>query len=252
MLGIRLSVNLNKVALLRNSRGGNNPSPRRAAETVIRGGASGLTLHWREDNRHTLAGDVRELCALAKDRGVEFNLEGDARDELIALALEIKPTQLTLVPVTPGEITSDHGWDLPREAKSIEPVLARINDAGIRSALFMDVGADMAPAKAVGAQRVELYTEPYAAAFGTVRQDPELDRFRDSARAATALGLGVNAGHDLNLLNMPLVARNIPEVLEVSIGHALIADALYVGLEKATQRYVRVCRGEDVPAPITR
>ena len=228
---MNLSVNLNKVALLRNSRGANNPSPLRAAETVIRGGAAGLTMHWREDNRHTRADDVRELCALAKERGVEFNLEGDARDELVELALELKPTQFTLVPVTPGEVTSDHGWDLPREAEVIRPILARINDAGIRTAIFMDVGADMEQAAAVGSQRVELYTEPYAAAFGTDRQDEELKRFKDSSTAAVAAGLGVNAGHDLNLLNMPLVAREIPELLEVSIGHALVGDALYVGLK---------------------
>jgi len=248
---INLSINLNKVALLRNSRGAQNPAPTVAAETVVRAGAAGLTLHWRQDNRHTRVGDVHEFSALARDLGVEFNLEGDCRDELVDLALELKPTQFTLVPVTPGEVTSDHGWDLPAEAELLRPILARVNDAGIRSAIFMDVGADMAQAADVGAQRVELYTEPYAAAWGTDRQAEELGRFKDSARAAAAAGLGVNAGHDLNLVNMPTVAREIPEMKEVSIGHALIADALYLGLEEATRRYVEVCAGREVGSPRT-
>ena len=248
---INLSINLNKVALLRNSRGASNPSPRVAAETVVANGAAGLTLHWREDNRHTREGDVRDLCALARDLGVEFNLEGDTRDELVELALELKPTQFTLVPVTPGEVTSDHGWDLPTQNDLLAPILARVNDAGIRSAIFMDVGTDMEQAKAVGAQRVELYTEPYAAAWGTAEQEAELIRFRDTARAAHALGVGVNAGHDLDLANMPAVAETIPELLEVSIGHALVSDALYVGLAEATRRYVAVCSGQTVDVPVT-
>ncbi|RMH41597.1 MAG: pyridoxine 5'-phosphate synthase [Deltaproteobacteria bacterium] len=250
---MNLSVNLNKVALLRNSRGADNPSPLRAAEVCIDAGAAGITLHLREDRRHTRPGDVRDICALCKERGVEFNLEGDPRDELIDLALEVRPTQFTLVPVTPGEITSDHGWDLPREHDRIAPVIARLKDAGIRAAIFMDpVPGAMAAAAATGTDRIEIYTEPYAAAFGTDRQPVELDRFRDSARAATAAGLGVNAGHDLNLRNMPLVAREIPEVLEVSIGHALVADALYLGLAETVRRYLAVCRGEEVDAPKTR
>lgn len=249
---INLSVNLNKVALLRNSRGADNPSPRVAAEAVIRAGAAGLTLHWREDERHTRESDVRELAALARERGVEFNLEGDTRAELVELALELKPTQFTLVPVTPGEITSDHGWDLPAQHDLLAPILARVGDAGIRSAIFMDVDGDMEAAAASGAQRVELYTEPYAAAFATGREDHELERFKRAARAAHAAGLGVNAGHDLDLRNMPRVAREIPELLEVSIGHALIADALYLGLEEAVRRYLAVCGGAGVDAPTTR
>jgi pyridoxine 5-phosphate synthase len=250
-MAINLSVNLNKVALLRNSRGHANPSPRIAAETCIKAGVAGLTLHWRDDNRHTRADDVRELCALAKDRGVEFNLEGDQREELVALALELKPTQFTLVPVTPGEVTSDHGWDLPAQAEVLKPILDRVNDAGIRSAIFMEVGADMAPVAEVGSQRVELYTEPYANAFGTADDEAEFVKLRDTARAATALGIGVNAGHDLDLRNTPRLAREVPELLEVSIGHALLCDALYVGLPEALGRYLAVCRGEDVDAPIT-
>lgn len=251
-MSINLSVNLNKVALLRNSRGSTNPSPRVAAETCIRAGAHGLTLHWREDNRHTRADDVRELCALARDRGVEFNLEGDPRDELVALALEVEPTQFTLVPVTPGEITSDHGWDLPRQRELVAPILERVSRAGIRTAIFMDAATDtMAAAAETGTDRIEIYTEPYADAFGGEREDAELERLRACAVQATELGMGVNAGHDLNLVNTPRLAREVPELLELSIGHALIADALYIGLEEAVRRYVAVCRGESVPAPVT-
>lgn len=252
-MAINLSVNLNKVALLRNSRGANNPAPRRAAEVCIEAGVQGLTLHWRQDDRHATASDVRDFASLARERGVELNLEGDARPELVDLALELRPTQFTLVPVRPGEITSDHGWDLPAQREVIAPILARANDAGIRTAIFVDPEPAMMEAAAeTGTNRVEIYTEPYAAAFGTPRQDAELARFRDCARAAATCGLGVNAGHDLDLRNMPLVARQIPDLLEVSIGHALIADALYLGLAEAVRRYLAVCRGTVVEAPVTR
>jgi pyridoxine 5-phosphate synthase len=250
-MAINLSVNLNKVALLRNSRGASNPGPRVAAETCIRAGAAGLTLHWREDNRHTREADVRELCALARSRRVEFNLEGDGRDELMALTMELRPTQFTLVPVKPGEVTSDHGWDLPRQGELVSSLLAPLNKVGIRTAIFVDVDADMTAAAATGAKRIEIYTEPYASAYGTPRQRAEFDRLRACARAAAAAGLGVNAGHDLDLHNMPLVAREVPEVLEVSIGHALIADALYMGLEPAVRAYVAACRGQETEPPIT-
>jgi pyridoxine 5-phosphate synthase len=249
---MNLSVNLNKVALLRNSRGHDNPAPRVAARACIDAGVAGLTLHWREDNRHTREKDVRELAAVAADGGVEFNLEGDQRAELFELALEIKPTQFTLVPVTPGELTSDHGWDLPRQHDVVAPIMARVNDAGIRTAIFVDpVPELMEPAAATGTQRVEIYTEPYAAAFGTAAGPRELERLRETARAATAAGMGVNAGHDLDLRNTPPLAREVPEILEVSIGHALLADALHIGLEAAVARYLAVCRGEEVEAPIT-
>lgn len=252
-MAINLSVNLNKVALLRNSRGGTNPSPLRAAMTCIDAGAAGLTLHWREDNRHARAQDVRELCALARERGVEFNLEGDTRPEIIDLAVALRVTQCTLVPVTPGEITSDHGWDLPRERARIAPVIARLHDAGIRTSIFMDpVPEAMALAAETGTGRVEIYTEPYAAAFGSAAQQAELERLRATCRAAAAAGLGVNAGHDLDLHNLPLLARELPEILEVSIGHALLADALYLGLDAAVRAYLQATRGIEVAAPVTR
>jgi len=250
---VNLSVNLNKVALLRNSRGGTNPSPRVAAHACIDAGAAGLTLHWRADERHTRVADVRDLRAICRERGVEFNLEGDDRAELVAIADELLVTQFTLVPVRPGEVTSDHGWDLPRQHDQIERILARLNDRGIRTAIFVDPVPNLMPAAAAtGAQRVEIYTEPYAAAWHTPRREVEVVRLADTARAAAAAGLGVNAGHDLDLWNLPRIAREMPEIAEVSIGHALLCDALYLGLAETVRRYVRACNGEDVEAPVTR
>jgi pyridoxine 5-phosphate synthase len=250
---IRLSVNLNKVALLRNSRGADNPSPLYAAQTCLAAGAAGITLHWREDRRHALEQDVRQIARLCVERGAEFNLEGDARAELIALALELKPTQLTLVPVTPGEVTSDHGWELPRDNALLQPIVAAARAAGLRVAVFMDAEpARVALAAQTGAERIELYTEPYAAAFGSAKQAERLAQVRESARAATRAGLGVNAGHDLDLHNLPLLAREVPELLEVSIGHALIADALYLGLEESVRRYLAAAAGRDVVPVRTR
>jgi len=251
-VAIQLSVNLNKVALLRNSRGAHNPGVRAAGETCLASGAYGLTLHWRHDNRHTRADDVREMAALCRDRGAEFNLEGDTRSELVELALAIGVSQFTLVPVTPGEITSDHGWNLPTDHHIIAPVIARLKAAGIRAAIFVDPNPhQMAAAAAAGADRVEIYTEPYASAWGTPRFATELGRVQQTAQAAVAHGLQVNCGHDLNLVNLPHLAREVPELSEASIGHALVADALYLGLEETVRRYVRACRGEDVAAPVT-
>jgi pyridoxine 5-phosphate synthase len=250
---IKLSVNLNKVALLRNSRGSDNPGPLFAAETCIAAGAAGITLHLREDRRHAREDDVRAIARLCKERGVEFNLEGDPRPELVALALELRPTQLTLVPVSPGEVTSNHGWDLPRDSQLLSPVVEAAQAEGIRVALFVDADPGRAaPAAATGADRIEIYTEPYAAAFRTPRGSEQLGRVRVTARSAEAVGLGVNAGHDLDLMNLPTLAREVPQILEVSIGHALIADALYLGLEEAVRRYVAAAAGLDVPGVQTK
>ena len=250
---IQLSVNLNKVALLRNSRGADNPGMLYAARTSIEAGALGITLHLREDRRHAREDDVRQLVRLCRECRVELNLEGDPRPELVALALELRVTQLTLVPVKPGELTSNHGWDLPRQAGVLAPVVQAAKAAGIRTALFMDADPErIVRAAEIGAERVEIYTEPYAAAFGTERGAHELGRVRDCARAATRAGLGVNAGHDLSLVNLPLLAREVPEILEVSIGHALIADALYLGLAEAVRRYRCAAEGLDVPSVRTR
>jgi pyridoxine 5-phosphate synthase len=252
-VAIHLSVNLNKVALLRNSRGHTNPSPVVAGKTCLDNGANGLTLHWRADNRHTRIGDVRALHALCVERGKEFNLEGDDREELIALADELAVTQFTLVPVKPGEVTSDHGWDLPRQHDVVAPIVARLKRRGVRTAIFVDPTPEMMPAAAAtGVDRVEIYTEPYAAAWGTPELKVQLERLKATAKAAVAAGMAVNAGHDLDLRNTPLVAREVPEIVEASIGHALLCDALYIGLAESVRRYVRVCRGEAVDAPVTR
>jgi pyridoxine 5-phosphate synthase len=233
-VAINLSVNLNKVALLRNSRGATNPSPRVAAQACLDAGAYGITLHWRADNRHARASDVRELRALCEARGVEFNLEGDAREELIALAAELRVSQFTLVPVKPGEVTSDHGWSLPADRAIVEPIIARLSPLGVRTAIFVDPDPDMMPAvAATGVDRIEIYTEPYAAAWGKPELSRELERVKRTAQAANLAGMAVNAGHDLDLRNLPLLARQVPEIVEASIGHALLADALYLGLPEA-------------------
>jgi pyridoxine 5-phosphate synthase len=251
-VAISLSVNLNKVALLRNSRGAANPAPAMAGRVCLDHGAYGLTLHWRADNRHTRQDDVRALRALCDQRGAEFNLEGDEREELVALALELSVSQFTLVPVKPGEVTSNHGWDLPRQHDVVAPIVERLKAKGIRTAVFVDAVPEMMAAVAkTGVDRVEIYTEPYAAAWGMPKLKDELDRVKRTAAAAVAAGMKVNAGHDLNLRNTPLLARTVPEIVEASIGHALLADALYLGLAEAVQRYVRACRGEAVDAPIT-
>jgi pyridoxine 5-phosphate synthase len=251
-VAISLSVNLNKVALLRNSRGAGNPAPIVAGRACLDSGAYGLTLHWRGDNRHTRADDVRGVRALCDQRGAEFNLEGDDRDELIALAIELSVTQFTLVPVRPGEVTSDHGWRLPEQHATVAPIIARLKAKRIRTAVFVDAVPEMMPAvAATGVDRVEIYTEPYAAAWGTPKLTAELERVKRTAAAAVAAGMQVNAGHDLNLRNTPLLARSVPEIVEASIGHALLADALYLGLAETVQRYVRACRGEAVDAPVT-
>jgi pyridoxine 5-phosphate synthase len=251
-VAISLSVNLNKVALLRNSRGAQNPAPLVAGRTCLDNGAYGLTLHWRADNRHTRADDVRALRALCEHYGAEFNLEGDDREELIALAIELAVTQFTLVPVKPGEITSDHGWDLPRQHATVAPIIERLKARGIRTAVFVDaVPENMRAVAATGVDRNENYTEPNPAASGTPRLKDELERDYRTAAAAVAAGMQVNAGHDLNLRNTPLLARTVPDIVEASIGHALLADALYLGLAETVERYVRACRGEAVDAPVT-
>lgn len=251
-MAISLSVNLNKVALLRNSRGAENPSPRVAGLACLDNGAYGLTLHWRQDNRHTRIDDVRALRQLCRERGAEFNLEGDDREELIALAEELAVTQFTLVPVKPGEITSDHGWDLPRQHEVVAPIVKRLKAKGIRTAIFVDPNPDMMPAvAATGVDRIEIYTEPYASAWGTPQLKVELERLKKTAQAAVASGMKVNCGHDLNLRNTPLLAREVPEIVEASIGHALIADALYIGFPETVRRYVRACNGDAVDAPVT-
>jgi pyridoxine 5-phosphate synthase len=234
-----LSVNLNKVALLRNTRALGIPSVARAAKVVLEAGANGITVHPRPDGRHVRAGDVRELAELLRAwPGAEYNIEGNPFHNLLEFVRDVRPHQCTLVPDESGQFTSDHGWDLPCDNEHLKPVIDELKTLGVRVSLFMDAEPDaIAQAKLIGADRIELYTEPYAQAFGTTDQAAQLKRFADAAKAANELGLGVNAGHDLNLDNLPAFLANVPRVLEVSIGHALIADALELGLAETVRRY---------------
>lgn len=242
----RLSVNLNKIALLRNSRTIGIPSVTRAAILALRAGAHGITVHPRPDGRHIRRQDVHDLAALLKDwPQAEFNIEGNPFHALLDLVQTVRPHQCTLVPDDPAAPTSDHGWNLPRDAVRLKPVVAELKALGIRVSLFMDpVPESMAHAREAGADRVELYTEPYARAFGGGGEGAVLGRYAETARAAQRAGLGVNAGHDLNRLNLPCFLRAVPAVLEVSIGHALIADALETGLPETVRAYLAACNVE--------
>jgi pyridoxine 5-phosphate synthase len=235
-----LSVNLNKVALVRNTRHLGIPSVTRAATLCLQAGASGITVHPRPDARHIRAQDVHELHALLKDwPDAEFNIEGNPFHNLMDFVRELRPQQATFVPDSEGQFTSDHGWDLARDAERVRPLVAEARALGVRVSLFMDADAAAMPlAKAIGADRVELYTEPYAAAWGTPRQDEMLGRFAAAARAAAAAGLGINAGHDLNRDNLSLFLRTVPGVQEVSIGHALVSDALELGYTETVRQYL--------------
>jgi pyridoxine 5-phosphate synthase len=242
---IALSVNLNKVALLRNTRHLGIPSLTRAATLCLQAGAAGITVHPRPDARHIRAHDVVDLAELMRDwPDREFNIEGNPLHNLLACAQDIRARglpvhQLTFVPDGEGQFTSDHGWNFPADAATLRPLIAQAQALGARVSLFMDADASaMAGAKAVGADRVELYTEPYAAAWGTADQDAQLQRFAAAAQAALDVGLGVNAGHDLNLINLAAFARKVPGLREVSIGHALMADALEMGYAPTVQAYL--------------
>jgi pyridoxine 5-phosphate synthase len=245
-----LSVNVNKVAHLRNTRHLGIPSVLRAATLCLQAGAQGITVHPRPDARHIRAEDVRELARLMKQwPQAEFNIEGNPFDNLMAFVREQRPHQTTFVPDTPGQFTSDHGWaaaDLARVA----PLVAEARSLGVRVSLFMDPDpVPMAQVAAIGADRIELYTEPYAAAHGTPQQQAQLERYATAARAALACGLGINAGHDLNRDNLSDFLRAVPGVQEVSIGHALIADALELGYAEAVRDYQRCIQRAYAAAP---
>jgi pyridoxine 5-phosphate synthase len=234
-----LSVNVNKVALVRNTRHLGIPSVTRAAQVCLEAGARGITVHPRPDERHIRRHDVFELAELMKawpDR--EYNIEGNPSQNLMDFIRQVRPHQATFVPDSEDQFTSDHGWSFPQDAERLAPLIAECKALGVRVSLFMDPAPEaMAAAKAVGADRVELYTEPYAAAWGTSGQALQLERYRASAQAALDAGLGVNAGHDLNRENLTAFVREVPGVLEVSIGHALIADALELGYAATVQAY---------------
>lgn len=243
----KLSVNLNKVALLRNSRDTTIPSVVAAARTAIAAGAQGITVHPRPDMRHIRPQDVRDLAALlAEDeyRDIEFNIEGNpfAGPEsngypgFMALVAETRPDQCTLVPDAPGQLTSDHGWNLTGEGNRLVPVLQRLHDQSARVSLFMDpIDAQIELAAQLGADRIEFYTGPYHDAFG--HHDEVLGEFVAAGKTATRVGLGINAGHDLNLDNLEIFLKAMGNVMEVSIGHAIIADALWMGLEPTIKQY---------------
>ena len=234
-----LSVNVNKVALVRNTRHLGIPSVTRAALLCLQAGAQGITVHPRPDARHIRPHDVHELAELLQawpER--EYNIEGNPSQNLMDFIRRVRPHQATFVPDSEDQFTSDQGWSFPQDAARLAPLIAECHDLGVRVSLFMDpVPEQMAQARAVGADRIELYTEPYAAAWGTERQAAELERYRAAAQAALDAGLGVNAGHDLNRDNLTDFLRSVPGVLEVSIGHALISDALELGYAATVRAY---------------
>jgi pyridoxine 5-phosphate synthase len=244
LLLVKLSVNVNKVATLRNSRGGSVPSVIDAVKVCIGAGVRGITVHPRADARHITAGDVRDIARhlASVDGGVEFNIEGDPRPDLLGLVHEVRPDQCTLVPVRPGEITSQAGWPVDTPREDLERVVDDLQRANVRVSLFVDPEeAAIRWAASVGANRVELYTEPFARAFER-GEEAARQAFAGYARAsalAASLGLGVNAGHDLDLENL-VMFRTLPHLDEVSIGHALVSHALFVGLERSVRDYLDV------------
>jgi len=248
--GTALSVNVNKVALLRNTRHLGIPSVVQAATLCLQAGADGITLHPRPDERHIRAHDVHDVAALLKDwPQAEYNIEGNPFHNLMAFIRAVRPQQATFVPDSEGQFTSDHGWDLAADGERLRPLIDECRALGVRVSLFMDPRPEaMVLARAVGAQRVELYTEPYAAAHGRAGQGEQLARFAAAAGAAQAAGLGVNAGHDLNRDNLADFLRAVPGVLEVSIGHALVADALELGLPETVRAYLRCIREAEAGA----
>ena len=241
-----LSVNVNKVALLRNTRHLGIPDVVRAARLCLEAGANGITIHPRPDERHIKSSDVFEIAAMMKDwPGREFNIEGNPFQNLLGFVHDLAARglpvhQCTFVPDSEDQFTSDHGWSFPQDAVRLQPLVAQVHALGVRVSLFMDpIPEAMAQAKAVGADRVEFYTESYASAWDTAQKSEALSRFTQSAQAAAAIDLGVNAGHDLNRDNLTEFIQTVPGVLEVSIGHALIADALEQGYAATVRDYLR-------------
>jgi pyridoxine 5-phosphate synthase len=233
----KLSVNINKIATLRNARGGNVPDLIKAAKDIERFGAQGITVHPRPDERHITYKDVRELKPILK---TEFNIEGNPKEKkFVDLVLEVKPQQVTLVPDALGQLTSDHGWDTVTHKDYLNEMISLFRSHGIRTSIFVDANVKMVEgARETGTDRIELYTEEYARLYST-QKEKAVQPFREAALKATELGLGINAGHDLSLENLAYFKQNIPGLLEVSIGHALISDALYYGLENTVQMYLR-------------
>mgnify|MGYP001468018921 FL=1 len=234
----KLSVNINKLATLRNSRGGNNPDLIKAAKDIERFGADGITVHPRPDERHIRYADVFDLKQAVT---TEFNIEGNCTEQkFVDLVLANKPTQVTLVPDTLGQLTSNHGWNTVEHAGYLKSIIAVFKNAGIRVSIFVDPVVEMIEgAKATGTDRIELYTESFAQQFAVGNKQLAIQPFIAAAAKANELGLGINAGHDLDLQNLKYFSENTPGLLEVSIGHALICDAIYLGLENTVQLYKR-------------
>lgn len=234
----KLSVNINKLATLRNSRGGNNPDLIKSAKDIERFGADGITVHPRPDERHIRYADVYDLKKIVT---TEFNIEGNCTEQsFVDLVLANKPTQVTLVPDAIGQLTSNHGWNTIEHAAYLKGIIAVFKNAGIRVSIFVDPVIEMIEgAKATGTDRIELYTESFAKEFGIGNKELGIKPYIAAAKKANELGLGINAGHDLDLNNLKYFTQNIPGLLEVSIGHALICDAIYLGLENAVQLYKR-------------
>ena len=231
----KLSVNINKIATLRNARGGNNPDVVRVALDCERFGAQGITVHPRPDERHIRHQDVFDL---RPQLSTEFNIEGYPSEDFCNLVIKVKPAQVTLVPDAPDQLTSNHGWDTKNNIEFLTPIVKRFKNAGIRVSIFIDPDKEMADyAKQIGADRVELYTEPYASQYATDREKA-IAPFIEAARHCREIGLGLNAGHDLSLQNLAYFHACIPWVDEVSIGHALICDALYLGLRETIKEYL--------------
>ncbi|MDF2437586.1 MAG: pyridoxine 5-phosphate synthase [Bacteroidota bacterium] len=233
----KLSVNINKIATIRNSRGANTPDLLKVAMDCERFGAQGITVHPRPDERHIRYKDVHDLKPLLT---TEFNIEGNPKEQkFVDLVMEIKPAQVTLVPDVTGQLTSDHGWDTIENKAYLIEMISYFKKAGIRTSIFVDADIKMIEgAKETGTDRIELYTESYARHFNSDKEKA-IQPFISAAKKANELGIGINAGHDLSLENLNYFAKNIPGLLEVSIGHALISDALYYGLENTIQLYLR-------------
>ncbi len=239
-----LSVNVNKLALLRNSRGSNYPDLLYFVRKIIALGVKGITVHPRQDERHVTRQDVRDITKLLREHvDIEFNIEGYPSKEFLALVFEVQPAQCTLVPDAPDQLTSDHGWDMLANQALLKTVTAQLRAQSIRSSLFLDpMPQAVVAARDVGADRIELYTEQYARAFATPDESAVLEQYRATAQRAAELGVGVNAGHDLNLENLPRFLQ-IPDVLEVSIGHALIVESLDQGMENVIKKYLQITGG---------
>ena len=232
----RLSVNINKIATLRNARGGNIPNLIQAAKDIEMYGGQGITVHPRPDERHITYKDVEQLKSIIT---TEFNIEGNPIPQFVDLVLKYKPHQVTLVPDDPNQLTSDHGWDTIKHKEFLIEVISKFKSAGIRTSIFVDPDIEMVKgAKETGTDRIELYTESYAANY-SIDKEAAVKPFVETAQLTKEIGLGINAGHDLDLENLKYFAQNIPWLNEVSIGHALISDALYYGLDNAVNMYLR-------------